>query len=66
MLIVSVVLILDTWEICLVFCKHKLTSKFFGQVFVYKILSKSPMYPKSKQPRQYALVLPVAPIVTAS
>ncbi len=35
MRIVLVVLILDTWEICLVFCKHRLTlifSKFFGQV----------------------------------
>ena len=29
----------------------KTASKFFGQVFVYKILSKSPMYHKSKQPR---------------
>ncbi len=37
MRIVSVVLIWTTWEICL----------------VYKILSKSPMYPKSKQQRQY-------------
>ena len=53
--IISVVLILDTWEICLV--------KFFGPVFVYKILSKSPMYHKSEQHRQYTLVLPVAPIV---
>ncbi len=40
----------------------KTGSKFFGQVFVYKILSKSPMYHKSKQHRQYTLVLPVAPI----
>ena len=37
-------------------------SNFFGQVFVYKKLSKSPMYHKSKQHRQYTLVLPVAPI----
>ena len=35
----------------------------YCQVFVYKILSKSPMYHKSKQQRQYTLVLPVAPIV---
>ncbi len=41
----------------------KTGSKIFGQVFVYKILSKSPMYHKSKQHRQYTLVLPVAPIV---
>ncbi len=41
----------------------KTASKKFGQVFVYKILSKSPMYHKSKQHRQYTLVLPVAPIV---
>ncbi len=84
MRIVSVVFILDTWEICLVIVntnslqsscilfseRHsrytrrvKTASNFFGQVFVYKILSKSPMYHKSKQHRQYTLVLPVAPIV---
>ncbi len=57
--IVSVVLIFDTCEICLVFCKHKLTStasKYFGQVFVYKILSKYPMFHISKQQRQYTEV----------
>ena len=41
----------------------KTASKFLVQVFVYKILSKSLMYPKSKQQRQYTWVLPVAPIV---
>ncbi len=33
MCIVSVVLILDTWEICLVFCKHKRTSIFLYTFF---------------------------------
>ncbi len=44
MRIVSVVLMFDTWEICFVLCKHKLS-------FVYKIVSKSPMYLQSKQLR---------------
>ncbi len=73
MRIISVVLICDTWEICLVFCKQIPDRKFLklsllykrelNWACVYKIRSKSPMYRKPKQPRQYASDGTVAPTV---